>query len=79
MQDLSCPRCGAVPGEGGWKPIETAPNDGVLIVNDPEYRWQSATWEEGAVRGERRVGWWCDGLWIDPQPTLWFDIPEPPK
>lgn len=66
-----------------WLPIETAPKDGAIyIVNDlgPDHAWGTANWVRDTVRDRGElVGWWDNGLWLEPQPTHWLPIPPPPR
>jgi hypothetical protein len=61
--------------EGGWRPIAEAPRDGSVQVVAPGgdgYDWATAWWAD-----DGRVGWWFDGFWMNPQPTLWHPVPAP--
>ena len=65
-----------------WKPIDTAPRDGIVLVNDTTERsitpWAAAYWLDAGAW----AGWtYADDLLADnaplgPQPTHWFDVPE---
>ena len=65
-----------------WLPIETAPKDRTILVNDTvlDTPWCAAKW----LDGEEWSGWiYDDDLLLDseptgPKPTHWFDVPEPP-
>lgn len=63
--------------DGGWRPIEEAPRDRAVSVWNPEWtggpemcryneRWRE--WEQTA-----------DGAFIEPAPTLFYDLPTPPE
>lgn len=54
-----------------WKPIATAPLDGsYVLLGRPGY----------VDAGQRSWGEWWDtrGALIDPKPTHWMPLPEPP-
>jgi hypothetical protein len=55
----------------GWEPIETAPKDRTVLVYDEGAVFVSFWFE---VRG----GWWDNGI-VDPPPTHWMPLPEPPE
>ena len=67
-----------------WKPIDAAPRDRVVLVNDTTARtistWCAAYWLDAGAW----AGWvYADDLLADaaplgPIPTHWFDVPEAP-
>jgi hypothetical protein len=68
----------------GWQPINTAPKDRAVLVNDTTSNslsaWAPAYWiDTGAW-----AGWaYADDLMADafpagPCPTHWYDVPEAP-
>ncbi len=67
----------------GWKTIESAPKDKVIIVNDTtgQSQWVSARWVESPYWS----GWTYDDNELadynpkGPEPTHWFDIPPVPN
>lgn len=73
-----------------WQPIETAPKDGTAVdvwcngcrYPDAEFRFEVEWDEDGGEQGwchnlsdYETVRWWL----IDPQPTHWMPLPEPPN
>lgn len=73
----------------GWQPIETAPKDRVILVNDTTGAapWAAARWcsfESYSAHVDAWEGWvYDDELLADsnsdgPCPTHWLDIPTPP-
>lgn len=68
----------------GWRPIETAPRDRVVLVNDTTAvsaaPWAAAKW----LDCDDWEGWvYDDDILQDnapcgPQPTHWYDLPSPP-
>lgn len=70
--------------QNGWLPIETAPKDRVILVEDTNEGtsapWAAAKWLEG----EEWSGWVYDdeilndSLPLGPQPTVWYDVPMLP-
>jgi hypothetical protein len=64
-----------------WQPISTAPKGEIVVVNDERYAWGTAQWARERVgrSKESREGWWDNGFWLDPQPTLWFPVPPTPQ
>ena len=71
----------AIEAAQAWRPIETAPKDGTLvIVGAPGYASVSARW---GWESPWIDGWWCDGHRSDavgPEftPTHWMPLPPPP-
>jgi hypothetical protein len=69
-----------------WQPIETAPKDGrIILVNDTVLeecapfvaaRWMSIPEWSGWVYDDDVM---TDHNPMGPQPSHWFDVPEPPK
>lgn len=57
-----------------WHPIETAPHNIIVIVNDPEYAWATAQWDRNSRTGE---GWFSGGIWMEPQPEFWLPVTPP--
>ena len=61
--------------KAGWKPIETAPND-VVLVTDGGYCFtacqNSGKWFCGIEYGEVHIR-------LDLTPTHWMPLPDPPK
>ena len=56
-----------------WQPIETSPRielDDIIVFNGKFV--QCGQWWEGG---------WVDSLseWIEPQPTHWMPLPQPPE
>jgi len=58
-----------------WQPIETAPKDGTSVL----------VYDEGIIvishwigESDDMLGWWDNGI-MDPSPTHWMPLPEPPK
>jgi hypothetical protein len=66
-----------------WKPIETAPRDGTLILlygRTHDEKWNVCSWfmEEDA-EGNEVTGWYnWDWEYYEP-PTHWMELPEAPK
>jgi hypothetical protein len=67
-----------------WLPIETAPKDRPVCVNDTvltDQKWVASHW----LDCDEWDGWvYEDDILTDvnpmgPEPTHWIDIPEPPK
>jgi hypothetical protein len=66
----------------GWQPIDTAPRDRMVMVNDTTSEnlapWCAAYWIDSGAW----AGWaYADDLMADafplgPQPTHWYDLPE---
>jgi hypothetical protein len=58
-------------GQGGWQPIETAPNDGtVILYATPEH----GDWRYRMSRGD---DWHAGAYWIE-NATHWMPYPPAP-
>jgi hypothetical protein len=82
------------PDREAWQPIETAPKDGtpILLSNgtDVEQGWWMH--EEGGITEHRDmdgrytgqtesdgfIGWWDVSGCMQPEPTHWMPLPDPP-
>ena len=67
---------------GSWQPIDTAPKDRVVLVNDTTGMtpWSAAYWREvtewsGWIYDDEAA---ADNNPLGPQPTHWFDVPPVP-
>jgi len=66
-----------------WEPIETAPIDRIILVNDTtsETPWAAARW----VSSDVWSGWiydddeMADSNPLGPEPTHWLDVPPVPE
>ena len=60
-----------------WKPIETAPKDGtIVLLYEPREPIDSHTIEVGAFNCE---DWYCLMFTYTIYPTHWMPLPEPPE
>lgn len=64
-----------------WRPIDTAPKDGTLVLLWSEF-W-AETFGIVIARWQSRAGWVCaefiTGDWEEEdQPTHWHPVPDPP-
>lgn len=65
-----------------WQPIETAPRDGTTVLAGAQGRdghlWHPLPLRflDGRWRADFAEGGWRS---IDPQPTHWMPLPEPPS
>jgi hypothetical protein len=65
-----------------WQPIETAPKDGTPILaycqKEREWPFLIVEWSFGSwfVHGNEIYG---ESTGIDPKPTHWMPLPEPPN
>lgn len=62
--------------EDQWQPIETAPKDGTEILVFDAGAIFISLWFTDPDRGEQ--GWWDNGI-VEPPPTHWMPLPDPPK
>ena len=59
-----------------WQPIKTAPKDGsTIIIYHPRIECVYTTWWDERVRMWSGVEYGS----IDPGPSHWMPLPEPPK
>jgi hypothetical protein len=62
-----------------WRPIDTAPRDGKVILGFPKiYAVVGYTDWAGEWVEDDASDWWCASLLV-PQPTHWMPLPNPPE
>lgn len=69
-----------------WQPIETAPKDRVILVNDTSYVGSSSPWVTARWVSDPEWSGWAyeeemlqDACPLGPCPTHWFDVPPVPR
>ena len=63
------------PDANGWRPIECAPKDGLIVLTDGGY-WIAGFWHYG----KWSAGWNCNDVQVSIYltPTHWRPLPEGP-
>lgn len=64
-----------------WKPINTAPKDGTLILVCTEnyYFPETASWRTYHPNAKGKPSWRSNNMGTKLEPTHWMELPEKPK
>lgn len=60
-----------------WRPIETAPTDGTLVLLHNALGNTHAARYGGCHLGDDVIGWTAEGKWVA-KPTHWMPLPQSP-